>query len=117
MPSIATYRSPAFLATSAYAVVWLGLVVDWMAFDQAAGWVRLGGLLVGLAVSVVWLVWCRGESRLTQAVVGSVAYVPLWAGSVVIADWLVWDGLRDTLAQCGLSGLYLIGLQIGRAHV
>ena len=110
MPSNSLHRSPAFLATSAYAVVWLGLVVDWMAFDQAAGWVRLGGLLVGVAVSVVWLVWCRGESRLTQAVVGSLAYVPLWAGSVVIADWLVWDGLRDTLAQCGLSGLYLIGL-------
>lgn len=110
MPATPTIRHPALRATAATAVVWLALVIDWMAFDQLPEWLRLGGMLGGMCIGVAWLAWSRGRSLMTQAVVGTLAYPPLWAAAVAIADWLVWDGLRSTLAQGGVWGLYLIGL-------
>lgn len=40
----------------------------------------------------------------------SLGYTVLWTVSVQLADWLVWDAVRATLAQWGLVGLFLIGL-------
>ena len=110
MPSTSFYRRPAFLATAVYALVWLGVILDLMAFDQLDVWVRLLGLLPGMVISAFWIQWARRESPLTLGIVATAAYVPWWAGLVVLADWLVWDGLRVTMAQLGLGGIYCVGL-------
>ena len=110
MPSTSFYRRPAFLSTAVYALVWLGVILDLMAFDQLDVWVRLLGLLPGMVISAFWIQWARRESPLTLGIVATAAYVPWWAGLVVLADWLVWDGLRVTMAQLGLGGIYCVGL-------
>ena len=110
MQSTAYYRRPAFLATAGYAFVWLGVILDLMAFDQLPIWARFLGLVPGLVVSVAWLQWARRQPPMTLAIVATTAYVPWWAGLVVLADLLAWDGLRVTLAQFGLGGMYVIGL-------
>lgn len=110
MPSTSIYRRPAFLATAAYALVWLGVILDLMAFDQLPVWVRLIGLIPGLIISGVWVQWSRRQSPITLAIVASIAYVPWWAGLVVFAEWLAWDSLRVSVAQLGLAGAYVTGL-------
>ncbi len=110
MPSTSFYRRPAFLATAVYAFVWLGVILDLMAFDKLDVWVRLLGLLPGMIISAFWIQWARRQSPLTVGIVVTVAYIPLWAGLVVLADWLAWDSLRVSLAQLGLGGLYCVGL-------
>lgn len=109
-PDVPLHQRPVVLATALYAFVWVGLALDWMAFEQVPGWLRLIGFLPGLAVSGAWMQWARKQSPLTLAIVGSLSYLPWWAGAVVLADALAWDGLRVTLAQVGLGGAYVIGL-------
>lgn len=110
MPSTSFYRRPAFLATAVYAFVWLGVILDLMAFDKLDVWMRLLGLLPGMVISAVWVRWARRQSPLTLGIVATAAYIPWWAGLVVLADWLAWDSLRVSIAQLGLAGLYCAGL-------
>lgn len=96
--------------TALYAVAWLWLVVDWIVIDQMPPWLRLAGLSIGAGLAATWIWLSRGQATVIRSLVYSLAYLPLWAFSVVFADILVWDGLRSNLAQTGLAGLYLIGL-------
>ncbi|MDB5388512.1 MAG: hypothetical protein JWM11_4158 [Planctomycetaceae bacterium] len=100
----------AWSMTAVFALLWLGLVVDWMAFDFLPPWLYLAGFSAAVVVSGAWIWASRRQSLLYRAVVYSLAYVPCWTFSVVGADYLVWDGMRSNLAQTGLGGLYLIGL-------
>ena len=110
MPFTPYYRRPEILATAIYALVWLGVILDLMAFDQLPVWGRLLCLLPGLVVSGMWVRWSRRQPPLTLAIVLTAAYVPWWAGLVVFAEWLAWDSLRVSLAQLGLAGIYVVGL-------
>jgi hypothetical protein len=97
-------------AAGAFALVWLGLVADWMAFDKLPPWLHLVGFSAAALVSVAWIWATRRQSPLFRAAVCSLAYSPLWTFAIVGSDYLVWDGLRANLTKFGLGGLYLIGL-------
>lgn len=101
---------PALVATGLYAAVWLVLTADWFFTDQFADLLRLIGCGLGCVVSGAWLAWAWDRARLTRAIVGTVAFVPAWQFALLFADLLAWEDLRVALAQCGLGGLFLVGL-------
>ncbi|HTN76556.1 MAG TPA: DUF4159 domain-containing protein [Pirellulaceae bacterium] len=90
--------------------VWLG---EWPILYNARPWGE--GVLFGSSLLVGgWLAWQAWKLRKTNiaraCLLLSIIFVLGWHFSVYLADLLVLDSLRGSLASAGVSGLFLIGL-------
>ena len=107
-------------ATSAFALVWLALLADWMWFRQFDA--NLPRLIVSayqvvfwlaVPVSLAWVAWSLWPTRRSNTVicgVASLAYVATWHGGIIFFEFFDFPAARVYLAQAGLGGLFLIGL-------
>ncbi len=111
MPSTHAISKQTRLACGAAFAVWLALVAEWSASGPLADALRWVGFTLALCASAVVAVWARRTARcVARSIVYTVLYATGWQWLLFAANALGWDELRVTLADCGLGGLFLLGL-------
>jgi len=102
-------RRPVLL-TALYALLWVWLWFDWIAWYQLPDWVKAVGFTASLPVVVYWARRAWAMRPIPRWGVLSLCYVPA-------AHWLVFatftlglDGLRVIFARVAIGGAFVIGL-------
>ncbi|MBI1374613.1 MAG: DUF4159 domain-containing protein [Phycisphaera sp.] len=105
-----TDRRPLML-TAVYAMLWVWLWFDWIAWYQLPDWVKMLGFTASLPVIVYWVrrAWAM-RSPVRRWAVLSVCYVPASHWMVYATYTLALDEVRVIFARVSIGGVFVIGL-------
>jgi len=94
-----------------YAVAWVWLWFDWIAWYQLPDWLKALGFTLSLPIVGYW---CHRAftklAGLRRWAIASVCYIPATHWLVFAAHTLALDGVRAMFARVSIGGLFVIGL-------